>query len=260
MVRSFYDTIVVKIIRKELDDLKHNKDRACDGTFKCRSDIYYQLFTLHIVIQNISIPRLFVLLLSKSQVTYRRLFSALKDLHPSLEPDTLMVDFGKAIINAFCEILPTTNITGCLFHMAKNICRHIVDIGLKPRYQTDAEFNNKIKCFTALAFLPVSDVIDGFLEMTDDDNLPQEFVSYFETHYIGRERGQGKRRRMKSTFPIELWNVFERTQNNMMRTSNSVEGFNSVMQSSITNMHPNLWKHITYLKKEVHYRKRKNVI
>lgn len=126
-----------------------------------------------------------------------------------------------------------------------------MDIGLKSGYLTDAEFNNKIKCFTALAFLPVCDVIDGFRKLTDDDDLPQEFVSYFEIHYIGGERGQDeRRRRMQPTFPTELWNVFERTQNGMIRTNNSVEGFHNAVQNSMTNMHPNLWKLIAYLKKE----------
>ena len=39
-----------------------------------------------------------------------------------------------------------------------------------------------------LVFLPVSDITDGFIELTDDDDLAQELVSYFETHYIGGER------------------------------------------------------------------------
>ena len=36
-----------------------------------------------------------------------------------------------------------------------------------------------------LAFLPV---IDGFNDPMDDDDLPQELVSYFETRYTGGER------------------------------------------------------------------------
>ena len=213
--------------------------------------IHFQLFTLHIVIENISIPRIFVLLPDKSQVTYSRLFSALKDLGPSLQLETLMVDFEKASINAFSAVFPTTKVTGCLFHMAKNIYRHIVDLGSKSRYQTDEEFNNKIKCFTALAFLPVHDVIDGFIELSDDDDLPQELVSYFKTLYIGGGRGRGeRRRRVEPTFPIALWNVFERVEHNRSRTNNSIESYHNALQSSMTNMHPNLWKHISYLKKE----------
>ncbi|XP_066969100.1 uncharacterized protein [Macrobrachium rosenbergii] len=245
------DRILVFGTKAGLDDLEKNKDWACDGTFKCSPEIYYQLFTLHIVIKNISIPRIFVLLPDKSQVTYSKLFSALKDLRPSLQPETLMVDFEKASINAFSAVFSTTKLTGCLFHMVKNIYRHIVDLGLKSRYQTDAEFNNKIKCLTALAFLPVQDVIDGFIELSDDDDLPQELVSYFEMHYIGGERGRGeRRRRVEPTFPIALWNIFERVKLNRSRTNNSIEGYHNALQSSMTNMHPNLWKLISYLKKE----------
>ena len=42
-------------------------------------------------------------------------------------------------------------------------------------------------CFNwlKLAFLPAT---DGFNEPMDDDDLPQELVSYFETRYTGGER------------------------------------------------------------------------
>ena len=32
-----------------------------------------------------------------------------------------------------------------------------------------------------LAFLPVSNITDAFIELTDNDDLLQELVSYFET-------------------------------------------------------------------------------
>ena len=135
-----------------------------------------------------------------------------------------------------------------------------MDLGVKSRYQTDAEFNNKIKYFTALAFLPVHDVIDGFIELSDDDDLPQELVSYFETHYIGGGRGRGeRRRRVEPTFPIALWNVFEPVEHNRSRTNNSIESYHNALQSSMTNIHPNLWKLISYLKKEEILAKKKNV-
>lgn len=59
-----------------------------------------------------------------------------------------------------------------------------MDIGLKSRYQTDAEFNKKIKSFTALTVLPVRDFIDGLLQLIDQDDLLQGSASYFQTHYI----------------------------------------------------------------------------
>ena len=67
----------------------------------------------------------------------------------------------------------------------------------------------------ALAFVPLSDVVDAFEELIDNDDLPQDIVSYFETHHIGGVRGRGRyRRRVAPTFPMVLWNVFERTVNN----------------------------------------------
>ena len=95
------------------------------------------------------------------------------------------------------------------------------------------------------------DVIDGFIELSGDDDLPQELVSYFEMHYIGGEQGRGeRRRRVEPTFPIALWNVFVRVEHNRSRTNNSIEGYHNALQSSMTNIHPNLWKLISYLKKE----------
>ena len=129
---------------------------------------------------------------------------------------------------------------------------------LKVRYQSDCAFNTKVKCLMALAFIPLSDIIDAFIELVDDDDLPQELVAYFEMHYIGGERGRGsRRRRVSPTFPIELWNVYQRTLDQLANTNNGVEGFHNALQASVTNTHPNLWKLINVLKNEEYLSKKK---
>ena len=60
----------------------------------------------------------------------------------------------------------------------------IVELGYKTKYNEDANFRQVIKCFPALAFLPVDQVTDGFEVLTEDWSIPQEFVSYFELTYI----------------------------------------------------------------------------
>ena len=122
---------------------------ACNGTFKCSPDLYYQFFTIHIVVRSVSIPRVFVLLPVKTDTTYNKLFSTLKKIEPMLDPEQLMIDFEKAAIKAFSYVFPAANITGCLFHLAKNIYRQFVNLGFKLSYQTESKFNLKIKCFTA---------------------------------------------------------------------------------------------------------------
>ena len=75
------------------------------------------------------------------------------------------------------------------------------------------------------AFLPPNDVIHIFEELVDHlrnayngdaDNL----LEYFEDTYIGRYRRNAPRR--QPTFPIQLWNMFHRTENELHRTNNSV--------------------------------------
>lgn len=71
------------------------------------------------------------------------------------------------------------------------------------------------------AFLPPNDVIHIFEELVDHlrnayngdaDNL----LEYFEDTYIGRYRRNAPR--WQPSFPIQLWNMFHRTDNKLPRT------------------------------------------
>ena len=70
--------ILIFVIRAGIQDLRKNKMWACDGTFKCSSDLYYQLFTIYIVFRSVSVPRLFILLPNKTETTYNKLLQYLK--------------------------------------------------------------------------------------------------------------------------------------------------------------------------------------
>ena len=103
--------------------------------------------------------------------------------------------------------------------------------------------------WSVLAFLPVSKVIDGFVELTEDNDLPQELVSYFETHYTGGEGGWGPQwHRVEPTFSIEL-QVYQQTCDNMLRTYNTVEDCHNAIPNSVTNTHPRIWRLMPLLMK-----------
>ena len=62
-----------------LDDLCENTEGAGDGTFRsCSSNLFAQLFALHCTLGERSLPRANSLLPNKSQLTYTRLYKALK--------------------------------------------------------------------------------------------------------------------------------------------------------------------------------------
>ena len=68
-------------------------------------------------------------------------------MRPSLRPACIMMDFEKASMRTFSDTFTETNITGCFFRLCKSIYRKVVVIGCKVKYQTDQEFNTKVKYF-----------------------------------------------------------------------------------------------------------------
>ena len=81
--------------------------------------------------------------------------------------------------------------------------------------------------FCALAFLPQEDVIEAFQNLSEDENIPIEFVSYFELNYIGVMRGRTTRE--NPLYPVSFWNVKKKVDEDLPRTSNVVEGFHSAL-------------------------------
>ena len=73
-------------------------------------------------------------------------------------------------------------------------------------------------------------------------------------------RGRGVRqRRTPPLFPIDSWNVHLRTDSEMPRTNNHLEGYHNALQSSLSCIHPNIWKFINGLKKEEHLAQLKKI-
>ena len=137
---------------------------------------------MHIQIDILNVPRLFALLSNKIQNTYHRLFVNISELVQDDGPDNMIMDFEKAAHNGFLEWFPASNLACCLFHLGQNVYKHIVQEGMKSRYHQDDSFSLKMCCFVALAFLSVGDVVDGYEELVDDDEIPQSVVFYFENN------------------------------------------------------------------------------
>ena len=73
-------------------------------------------------------------------------------------------------------------VRGCLFHLSQSIYRKILNFGYQQAYQSNDDFSMKIRSLTCLALIPFDDVVPAFEEITEDENLPDEIISYFETN------------------------------------------------------------------------------
>ena len=146
-------------------------------------------------------------------------------------------------MNAVQEIFHMQN-TGLLL---QNIYRKVQNLGLQEKYLTDSIFSLLMQMIPALAFAPVSEVVNVFEELQEEmseERLP--VLDYFEDTYIGRKR---RRNHADPMFPHEVWSVHSRTTNKLPRTNNNVEGWNRKMHAAIA-CHSNLWRFITILKRE----------
>ena len=79
-----------------------------DGTFKTTPMLFEQVYCIHALRggplpleDGHLLPSFFVLLPNKSQPTYTRMWQAIKQLCPHAHPTHLLIDFEKAVANAF---------------------------------------------------------------------------------------------------------------------------------------------------------------
>ena len=80
--------------------------------------------------------------------------------------------------------------------------------------------------------------------------MPQQFytiIDYFENNYIGMMHRRGRRR---PRFPLELWNVINRVEEEIQKTNNRVEAYYGHLQAAILSFHPNIWTFLKVLNKE----------
>ena len=105
----------------------------------------------------------------------------------------------------------------------------------------------------ALAFLQAGDAIEGFEELVDTirllyDDVADDLLQYFEDTYIGRYHRNAPRR--PPLFAINLWNMFNRTDDELPHPNNSVEGWNRSFQGHVSACHPVFWKLLSVLQKK----------
>jgi hypothetical protein len=141
-----------------------------------------------------------------------------------------------AILNAVNTIYPSADTCGCFFHFCQCIYRKVQDCGLQAEY-SQVDFNMFIRTMAALAFVPVGSVIDSY-------------ETLLETHAPVSATSNRRNVRRQPLFGLDVWNVYNRVDESLPRTNNSVEAWHRGFQSSLSSSRPSLWKLTEQLKKE----------
>lgn len=218
-----------------------------DGTFSLAPVLFSQIYVVLANRGGFVLPILYALLPNKEGETYRRMFNAVRELWPNLNPSSISIDFEQASIGAVRENFPNCAIHGCLFHLTKNMKHKLASEGLLRRYNTDPEFASNARMIVALSFVPITDLdiaVETLSNAVSDDLTP--IINWFEDSYIGRQNRNRTRR--PALFPPQCWSVYQRTINGEDRTNNYAEAAHRRLQAEFGMNHPNIWKFIDGIK------------
>ena len=159
-----------------------------DGTFKSSFGIFFQIYTLHGLCGDNSLPFLMCLLPDKQENTFNRLFSAIKKLQPDQSDNQYRL---QASINKSSKLklhwrtdlgLLLSLLTSCL---EKSSATRLIGTIYQRRWLRPED-----AFFPALAFVPLLEVIRYFetLEQSFTEESERSFIDYFEETWIGRVR------------------------------------------------------------------------
>ena len=230
------DRYLLFTIEKNLDVLERSEVWHADGTFKCSPALFYQLYSIHAVFKEHTLPLVFILLQNKTQEQYIPVLNQLRNLNALLTPREVIVDFEKASINAFKAVFPSVSVKGCFFHFAQANWRK--NSGSGPEFNLPRGGNctddNKIIRFACSH--PMMDINIGFEKLLENlDERLEPFVHYFEDTWMGRVGRLGKK--SKPLFEPALWNQFENARDGKQKTNNSVEGWHRAFEMGISCAH-----------------------
>ncbi|CAF0918334.1 unnamed protein product [Brachionus calyciflorus] len=225
--------ILIFTTEDNLSQLKNNLDWYCDGTFDISPTLFLQLYIIHVNINHKDLSLIYALLPDKNKKTYEKLFNMILSL-VKVHPNSLNIDFEKAVICAANKVFPNCLIYGCFFHLSQSFLRKVQKKGLINEYYSDDLFRKSYRMMQSLAYLPEKDMIEGFLFLSKSS--PSSFkpmLNYLEKNYIGLLKPNSKTSRLKPRFPIQTWNLYDRVLKELPRTNNSVESWHSQIQYNV---------------------------
>ena len=118
-----------------LDIVRNNSTHvACWWNLQTVPEIFFQLFTIHTSINGYHPPWINALLTNKRGKTWT-IADSCQGKIPNSSPTRFLVNFEKAVINAFQKTCTDATLSWCYFHLCQAFVRKINEAGLQPVYE-----------------------------------------------------------------------------------------------------------------------------
>lgn len=105
----------------------------------------------------------------------------------------MIVDLEKGLLNAMSQLFPQADERLCHFHMSKALFTNIQTKRLLPLYE-DGDLRALMRCFGALAFLPVDEVTNGYNDLCSEIGklIPEQIPEEYRDALDGRRKSKYK--------------------------------------------------------------------
>ena len=154
-------------------------------------------------------------------------------------------------MNSAENVFAGITVTGCFFHLPQNIWRRIQENGLQPLYRNDPDFAKFMRMIAALALCHqsltypnlVMTLSTKFTIITTKTLLPSYLIISRITTLDANEEGDHVQH--------QVWNMYSQAGDELPKTNNHVEGWHWHFNANCDSVHPNLWKFIRSLQREL---------
>ncbi|XP_029342290.1 uncharacterized protein LOC100574402 [Acyrthosiphon pisum] len=139
-----------------------------DATFKViPANMGYQLLVLHCMVQNYSIPIIYVLMESKTRRSYECIFQFVKNnLLPTLRPNIIITDYETALRDVLLSVFPGAQSVRCWFHHNQAVWRKVKKLGYLNHINNNDSALKALKLLMCLPLLLALSIENGFSLIT----------------------------------------------------------------------------------------------
>ena len=220
--------------------LKMAKLWLSDGTFFTAPAPFAQIyFICGLSLSGRVLLAAYCLLPNKETKTYSRVWEAVKvtlcDDGDDVFPEVMKMDFEAAACLAFRSSFPMSRVSGCLFHLKRNLWDTIGKKHCTSLYNTNPDFQTIVDSMASLAYVRQDKVVEYYNGVIEplvqklSDTVPEvafDYIDYFERTYVGRHNGRMGLRRAP-LFKPGVWSIYQELVDDQPTTNNNLEAFNS---------------------------------
>lgn len=185
---------------------------------------------------------------TRREESYDKIFGWIKTNYPKVTSrrKSIIIDFEQASYNSLHSYFKNSTLYGWYFHLGQIIWRRVQILNFSKEFINNPQTKLLVKMILALSFVPSAEVFivaarlkNYIIEERSLDVLM--LFEWFQGEYLSNETSNKK---------ISFWNVYERTQNNIPRTTNSLEGYHGHLNSLIDGKQSSIISFINELKSE----------